>query len=110
MIHYLKMIGVFLMFGIAVFLGIIFGNMPPDHLIEKKNYETKYDSLQQQLQFQQSNRIDLTNRIDSLYVLVDSLTNVSKSIQVEIREVPGKYNTYNSEELTKKMIESYNAR
>jgi hypothetical protein len=92
--------------GATIFLSLKYGKKDP----KPNNYETKYDSLQQQLQLERTVRIDLSHISDSLYVLVDSLTNVSKSIQVEIREVPGKYNTFNSEELTNKMIEAYEQR
>ncbi len=92
-------------FILIVVIGVKFGESP-----KPVNYEQKYDSLQQQLEFQRTNRDSLSNTIDSLNVLLDSLLNVDQQIQVEIRRLPGTYNKYNSEELRNKMIEAYEQR
>ena len=99
---------VILIFILVVLLSMKFGKFTED--TKPVNYTQKYDSLQQQLELQRTNRDSMSNTIDSLNVLLDSLTNADQQIQVEIREVPGTYNKYNSDDLRNKMIEAYEQR
>lgn len=102
---YIKIAILFIIVIGIIILHPISGNDP-----KPINYEQKYDSLQQQLELERFNRITVSNTIDSLTLVSDSLINVKDKIQVEIRYIPGKYNQYNSTEIQQKMIEGYEQR
>ncbi len=73
----------------------------------QNDFNTKYLLLEKKLQISESTRRGLDNRIDSLNLSIQTLTESNLTLDRELTKVKGKYKDRTPSELEKLMVEVY---